>query len=206
MKMAPRPMETKEGRPKMTKEKVIQRSRVSRPGRSLRSSTANSKKTKRRRERTHQEKPSHQRGASGNHQRQHFHDQGHGRPVHLKARTNSSKQSVPASTICLDHGLIDSGRRASTASSDRNQSKSGRDIQSLKGLDHPGGSHKAWNHPFGKDPESSSAERTRRCQWEQYDRERYGRDRPMFQGSGIKSRTNSRYFNKKRLYGVGGRR
>ena len=61
MKMSPHPVETKEGTPKMTKERVIQRSRVSRPGRSLRLSTANSKKGD---EDMDQEKPSHHRGTS----------------------------------------------------------------------------------------------------------------------------------------------
>ena len=147
---------------------------------------------RRQREFTNQEKFSHQRSTSGNHQRHHFHDQEKGKFVQLKLRASSSHHSVLASTSFLDFGKSNSGRKTSTGRFDRNQEKSGRDIKSSKGFPCLGGSHKDYRNPFQKEPESRSAERARDLQWEQHNRDYYGHARPKFRDSGIKSRANSK--------------
>ena len=90
----PLPLETKEGRTKMTKEKVIQRSQVSRPVRSPRLSTVNRKRIKNGAEnalaKTNPPTKEAARAITNGNTLMTKHV--------VRARTNSSKQSAPTST------------------------------------------------------------------------------------------------------------
>ena len=127
--------------------------------------------------------------------------------MELIQRAAIFQQSEAVSTSFLDFDKPKGGRNTSTGSADRNRDRPARQTDSPKRSSSPEDPWKNWKSLFAKEPRSRSEERALALSWAEYDRERfhgasqqgtkYHNSRPKSQDSGIKSRTNSTYLEKR---------